>query len=101
MNTGISNFFAKIDKFYIGAIISVVIAVLAFVIQFEWRYNGQLGQIAYAHPALMMPLVQLSGIPLVGVFFLFLQFNANRAAKGSILGLILLGLVAVYLSFVK
>lgn len=96
----------KFDKKRIGLLIGVLAPVLGFLLYglfYSWEFNTSLSyftnNVFLGTKSYQSPIISLSLIADLGVFFLMLKVKCNKAAQGVVYALMLYTPVVIYLRF--
>lgn len=96
----------KFDKKSIGLLIGVLAPVLGFLLYglfYSWEFNTSLSYfintVFLGTKSYQSPIISLSLIADLGVFFLALKVKCNKTAQGIVYALMLYAPVVIYLRF--
>ncbi len=93
----------KFDKVWIGAILGIVVPLIAFVIFYFVRYSDlSLGEFlkVYKNLGILTHILSLSVLPDLLVFFGFIQMNYLKGARGVLLATFLFAFTVLIVRFV-
>jgi len=92
----IKNMLQKIDKFWVGLVLGLIVPIAALLIFYYLAYPKH-GDLTYYEMItakhLFSKVLSLAVIPSAGVFFLFIWGNRLNAAKGVLTATFILALV--------
>ena len=84
----------RYDKLWFGAVIGVLTSIISLIvfyfIKYEYSSFGEYVRIILHNKSLLAPLLSLAGIPNLVIFFIFLNRNKYRSARGVILATFIL-----------
>lgn len=85
---------------WVGALIGILGPLITFTLLFFSTFKDKVWlNVLTDHPAVIRPFIQLSVIPNLALFFLFLMLNLERISRGILLSTILFGLYVLYITF--
>lgn len=89
----------KYDKLWIGVVIGLVMSVISiiafYLIQFNGRDFSSYLTTLFRTKSLFAPLLSLAGIPNLVIFYLFINKEKYKTAKGLILATFILVLAVI------
>ena len=90
----------KYNRFWLGAAIAFLLPIIFLVVYWLWSYK-MMSLIRFIEFLLsgrvLAPVISLCVVPNLGAFFLFLNREYYRTARGMILSTILYGLLILFL----
>lgn len=96
----------RINNTWFGFTLGVIAPVFGFLLYglyYSWQYNATvsyfINSVFLGTPSYQSPIISLSLIADLGVFFLLLRFKYNKAAQGVVYALLAYVPLVVYLRF--
>lgn len=96
----------KFDKKYYGLILGLLAPVIGFLLYglfYSWEFNTTLHhfitQVFLGTKSYQSPIISLSLIADLGVFFLALKIKCNKMAQGVVYALMAYAPIVIYLRF--
>lgn len=93
----------KFNKLYVGIISGILLPLLFLFIFFEFKKNdyGLFEYIGHSFQIKILPkLISLSLIPNLVLFFVFIQRNFLKSARGVLLAMFMAGFVIILLKLI-
>jgi hypothetical protein len=93
----------KLDSIILGTVVGVLMPFLCLLIFYFYKFTGasfSLYLILMYTGKLLSPMISLSGIPNLAVFFIFLNKKKYKSAKGVILATFLLVLAVLIIKLI-
>lgn len=82
-----------------GLLFGLIVPAITFFIIYKVRYVGGAKNILFMFPNLYVPMIQLSLVPNLGLFFLFNWKDKIFSTRGVVLATILIGIGLIVLNF--
>jgi hypothetical protein len=94
----------KWDNIWLGLIFGIITPVIVMLIYYQYSYSAI--SLSYFVERMVLnhleaKLISVATVGNLGVFYLLLKLNADRAAKGVVVSMFLYGVVIVYFKYLS